>query len=96
MKNKNLWVGLNEKARNALVSRDYKTGSFAQRVADSGVEAGELAAADRAKADIKRIWIPGVEIFSRRLFSQPHRGIFGEFVRQNEGTLAKIGLWPKQ
>jgi len=96
MNKKNLWAGLNEDARNALVSRDYETGSFAQRLRSSGVEAGELADADRRKPDVKGVWIPGVEIFVRKIFSQPHRGSFGEFVRQDEGPLAKIGLWPRQ
>ena len=96
MNKKNLWAGLNERARNELVARDYKTGTFAQRVGGPGVEAGELTTADRRKPDVKRIWIPGVEIFARKIYSQPHRGSFGEFVRQDEGALAKIGLWPKQ
>jgi dTDP-4-dehydrorhamnose 3,5-epimerase-like enzyme len=96
MNKKNLWIGLIESARNALVSRDYKTGSFAQRLRGPGVEASELASVDRRKPEIKKIWIPGVEIFARKIYSQPHRGCFGEFVRQDEGPLAKIGLWPKQ
>jgi dTDP-4-dehydrorhamnose 3,5-epimerase-like enzyme len=93
---KNLWLGLNEPARKALAHRDYQAAPFSQRLAESGVEAGELAAADRRKPAIKRIWIPGVEIFSRTIHSQPHRGLFGELVRRDEGTLARIGLWPKQ
>ena len=96
MNTKNLWVGLSELARNALVVRDYKTGSFAQQLSGSGVEAGELTAVDRRQPGVKRTWIPGVEIFARKILPQPHRGSFGEFVRQNEGVLAKIGLWPKQ
>src|ERR1700730_18881527 len=92
----NLWAGLSGVARKALFGRDYKAGSLAQRLARSGVDAGELAAADRPKPEIKSIWIPGVEIFSRTIHPQRHRGVFGEFVRQDEGILAKIGLWPKQ
>lgn len=92
----NLWSGLNEPARKTLASRSYKTASLAQRLRDSGVEAGELATADRRKSEIKRIWIPGVEVFARQVHSQPHRGTFGEFGRRDEGLLAKIGLWPKQ
>jgi dTDP-4-dehydrorhamnose 3,5-epimerase-like enzyme len=91
-----LWAGVNDAARDALTARDYKAGSFAQRVAHSGVDAGELAAADRSKPEIKRVWIPGVEIFSRAIHPQRHRGVFGEFVRRDEGILAEIGLWPKQ
>ena len=95
-RDKNLWVGLNAAAQAALAARDYKTGSFSQRLAHSGVDAGELAAADRRRPEIKKTWIPGVEIFSRTIYSQRHRGVFGEFVRRDEGILGKIGLWPKQ
>jgi dTDP-4-dehydrorhamnose 3,5-epimerase-like enzyme len=96
MSKKELWLGLNESARKALAARDYKAGAFSQRLADSGVEAGELTAVDRRRPEIRRAWIPGVEIFSRMIYSQPHRGLFGELVRRDEGILAKIGLWPKQ
>lgn len=90
------WNGLNAETQRALVARDYKAGSFAQQVAGAGVDAGELAAADRRKPEVKRIWIPGVEIFRRSIHAQRHRGVFGEFVRRDEGILSKIGLWPKQ
>src|SRR6266487_157205 len=92
----NLWTGLSDEARNALTARDYKAGSLAQRIAYSGIDAGELAVADRSKPEIKRVWILGVEIFSRTIHPQRHRGVFGEFVRRDEGVLAKIGFWPKQ
>ena len=95
-RDKNLWVGLNAAAQAALASPDYKAGSFSQRLAHSGVDVGELAAADRRKPEIKKTWIPGVEIFSRTIHSQRHRGVFGELVRRDEGILGKIGLWPKQ
>jgi dTDP-4-dehydrorhamnose 3,5-epimerase-like enzyme len=91
-----LWLGVSEAAQNALTPRDYKVGSLPQRVAQSGVPAGELVRADRSRPEIKRAWIPGVEIFSRTIHSQRHRGVFGEFVRRDEGVLAKIGFWPKQ
>jgi len=92
----NLWLGVSEAARNALTPRDYKLGSLPQRLAHSGLLAGELAMADRSKPEIKRAWIPGVEIFSREIHSQHHRGVFGELVRLDKGVLAKIGFWPKQ
>ena len=95
-RDKNLWAGLSGAVRKALAARDYKAGSLAQRLARSGVDAGELAAADRHKPEIKSIWIPGVEIFARAIHPQRHRGVFGELVRRDEGILAKIGLWPKQ
>jgi dTDP-4-dehydrorhamnose 3,5-epimerase-like enzyme len=87
---------VNDAARNALTARDYKAGSLAQRVAHSGIDAGELAVADLSRPEIKRVWIPGVEIFSRTIHPQRHRGVFGEFCRRDEGVLAKIGFWPKQ
>src|SRR3954471_22632550 len=92
----NLWLGVSEAARNALTPRDYKVGSLPQRIAQSGVPAGELARADRSRPEIKRAWIPGVEIFPRTIHSQRHRGVFGEFVRRDEGVLSQIGLWPAQ
>src|SRR4029453_2239677 len=92
----NLWAGASDEARDALTARDYKAGSFAQRGARSGVDAGELAAAGRSKPEMNRLWIPGVEIFSRPIHPQPHRGVFREFVRRDDGILGKIGLWPKQ
>jgi len=92
----NLWSGLSGPAQEALAARDYKAGSFQQRLAKSGVVARELAAADRRAQQIKRVWIPGVEIFSRTIHPQRHRGLFGEFARRDDGILARIGLWPKQ
>lgn len=96
MKKKNLWDGLNDAARKALRPRSYKTGSLSERVAGSGVDAGELAAADRRKPEVKRIWIPGVEIFPREIHPQRHRGAFGEFARHDQGVPGRIGFWPKQ
>ena len=90
------WIGLSDAARRALASRNYKATPFSQQVAGGGVDAAELAGADRRKAEIKRVWIPGVEIFSRTIHSQRHRGLFGELARRDEGILSKIGLWPKQ
>jgi len=92
---KDLWRGLNERARKSLVSRDYKTGTLAQRMSASGIDAGELVT-PRNKAELRKVWIPGVEIFSRTVHSQRHRGSFGELARESEGVLGKIGLRPKQ
>src|SRR6266403_1669721 len=92
----NLWQGIQPSARNALTARDYKAGSLAQRIAYSGIDASELVVADRSRPEIKRAWIPGVEVFPRKIHSQRHRGVFGEFCRRDEGILAKIGFWPKQ
>jgi dTDP-4-dehydrorhamnose 3,5-epimerase-like enzyme len=92
----NLWQGIEAGARTGLKARDYKAGSLAQRIAYSGIDASELAAADRSRPEVKRAWIPGVEIFPRKTHSQRHRGVFGELGRRDEGVLAKIGFWPKQ
>ena len=95
MNKKDLWAGLNERARKALTARNYKTTGLAQRLAESGVEAGELTGA-RGKAELKKAWIPGVEIFVREIHPQRHRGSFGELAREAQGVLGKIKLWPRQ
>ncbi len=96
MNKKNLWAGLSDAAQSALTPRNYKTGPPARRLVQSGVDAGELAGLDRRKPDAKKVWIPGVEIFSRQIYPQRYRGLFGEFVRRDEGMPAKIGFWPAQ
>ncbi|HJT80486.1 MAG TPA: hypothetical protein VJ719_04740 [Chthoniobacterales bacterium] len=93
---KDLWGGLNQGARSALASRDYDDKTLEHRVAQLGVAAGELIKHDRRSRQTGEIWIPGVEIFPRKIHRQRHRGVFGEFVREQEGILAEIGLWPKQ
>jgi len=87
-----LWKGLRKSARANLTQRNYQQTSLAERLATTGVEVAELISADRAAL----CWIPGVEIFPRRIYPQRHRGFFGEFARQNDGKLAEIGLWPSQ
>ena len=89
----NRWHGLNPGAQRALTQRDYSATSLAGRLGTSGVEAGELIA---KRAELEAAWIPGVEIFGRKIFPQRQRGFFGEFARQDEGPLAAIGLWPRQ
>lgn len=91
-----LWQGIDPAAQKALTPRDYHMGSFAQELAQRGVDAGELVAADKNQREIKKAWIPGVEIFRRKLHPQRHRGVFGELGRRDEGVLAKIGFWPQQ
>jgi dTDP-4-dehydrorhamnose 3,5-epimerase-like enzyme len=93
---KQLWQGLTAEARRALVTRDYDPQTFSQQLAGAGIEAGKLASVDRTSAEIREVWIPGVEIFPRTIFPQRHRGSFGEFVRRDEGVLARIGFWPAQ
>ena len=88
-----LWRGLNEEARAILETRDYSVGDLGTRLATSGVNASEaIAGRDR----LSGAWIPGVEIFSRKVYQQKGRGYFGELTRLNEGTLDRIGLMPRQ
>jgi len=93
---KNLWQGVDSSAQTALGTRDYAMQSLAQELSERGLDAGELAATGQNRAEINEAWIPGVEIFSRKIHPQRHRGSFGEFVRRDEGILAQIGFWPKQ
>ena len=94
----NLWAGLNKDVQELLTTRNYNynEGSLALRLSRNGVEAGQLAAADRADPKTRAAWIPGVELFARIIHAQRYRGIFGEFARRDEGLLAQIGLWPVQ
>jgi dTDP-4-dehydrorhamnose 3,5-epimerase-like enzyme len=92
----NLWQGIDRATRDSLNTRDYRTASFTQELSQRGLDAGELAAANRSQREVNATWIPGVEIFTRKVYPQRHRGLFGEFVRRDEGILARIGLWPKQ
>jgi dTDP-4-dehydrorhamnose 3,5-epimerase-like enzyme len=87
------WHALNPAARAQLTQRDYSQKSPAERLATSGLEAGEAIA---KRAELAAAWIPGVELFGRRVFPQRHRGFFSEFARQGDGPLAAIGLWPRQ
>jgi dTDP-4-dehydrorhamnose 3,5-epimerase-like enzyme len=93
---KHLWQGLTAEAQKALVMRDYAPQSFADRLSAVGIEAGQLASLDRTAAENRENWIPGVEIFPREIHHQRHRGVFGEFVRRDEGVLQRIGFWPGQ
>ena len=88
-----LWHALKPDARAQLTQRDYSANSLPERLATSGVEAGELIA---KRAELEAAWIPGVEIFPRKIYAQRHRGFFGEFARMGDGALAAIGLWPRQ
>jgi dTDP-4-dehydrorhamnose 3,5-epimerase-like enzyme len=93
---KDLWQGINARAQDELSTRNYRIESFEQELSERGVEASQLATAERKNRAIEKGWIPGVEIFSRKIYPQRHRGSFGEFVRRDEGILGQIGLWPKQ
>jgi dTDP-4-dehydrorhamnose 3,5-epimerase-like enzyme len=87
------WKGLKASARVRLETRDYSKASLPERLATVGVGGGEAVA---GKGDLSNVWIPGVEIFSRRVFQQKGRGYFAELGRLNEGLLHQIGIEPKQ
>lgn len=93
---KDLWQGLDADARTALSNRDYARQSVAQELSVRGIDAGQLITAFRNEPEGKEVWIPGVEIFPRKIHPQRHRGLFGEFARREDGILGEIGLWPKQ
>ncbi len=89
------WSGLRAAAQSALKPRDYATTELEQRIATTGLEGGQALAAEQ-HLRISSAWIPGVELFHRAIHPQRHRGAFGEFARQGEGVLGRIGLWPRQ
>jgi dTDP-4-dehydrorhamnose 3,5-epimerase-like enzyme len=55
-----------------------------------------LVTRDYAEAKPGDETIPGVVIFPRKIYHQRHRGLFGEFVRRDEGILRRTGFWPAQ
>jgi dTDP-4-dehydrorhamnose 3,5-epimerase-like enzyme len=87
------WQGLKASARARLETRDYSKDPVAIRLGTSGVGSGE---AIQHRADLDDVWIPGVEIFPRRVFQQKGRGYFSELTRLTEGVLDRIGLAPRQ
>jgi dTDP-4-dehydrorhamnose 3,5-epimerase-like enzyme len=90
------WHGLSAETQAALAVRDYGVRSLPERIAEVGVDAGQLTSANRADPEVAGAWVPGVEIFARTIHPQRHRGLFGEFARRDEGRLAQIGFWPQQ
>jgi dTDP-4-dehydrorhamnose 3,5-epimerase-like enzyme len=89
----NAWRGLNAGAKERLEARDYSKEALARRVATGGADVAELV---QGREELTEAWIPGVEIFPRRVFQQRGRGYFAELTRLSEGTLERIGLNPKQ
>jgi dTDP-4-dehydrorhamnose 3,5-epimerase-like enzyme len=89
----NRWNGLRESARANLETRDYSKGSLATRLASAGVGGGELIS---GRETLEDVWIPGVEVFTRKVYQQKGRGYFSELTRLNEGVLHEIGLAPRQ
>ncbi|MEI6674034.1 MAG: hypothetical protein WCO57_02530 [Verrucomicrobiota bacterium] len=87
------WIGLNASARTRLENRDYSQDSLVRRMVTSGVTAAE---AIHNRDELEPVWIPGVEIFQRRVFQQKGRGYFAELARVQDGVLGRIGLTPMQ
>lgn len=87
------WRGLRSAARAELETRDYSKGNLAARLGSSGVGSGELVT---GRDGLGEAWIPGVEVFARRVFQQKGRGYFSELARTSEGLLHEIGLVPRQ
>lgn len=90
-----LWRGLSDSARQRLAQRDYRAAPLEERIATSGLEAGQALEAEGRLREAGA-WIPGVELFHRVIHAQRQRGVFGEFGREGEGALGRIGLWPRQ
>lgn len=91
--NEIIWHGLRSSARARIESRDYSKDSLDRRLSSCGVSVDELI---EGRPAMIHAWIPGVEIFERRVFQQKGRGYFSELTRLSEGVLARIGLCPKQ
>ena len=89
---KSRWRGLSESAQEALEIRNYASPNLSQRLIDGRVEAKELVDGVAGR----ELTIAGVEVFHRMVYPQRYRGYFSEFARKGEGTVGKIGLWPKQ
>ncbi len=92
-KQQNPWLGLRADARASLETRDYSVGDLAGRLGSCGVNASE---AINGRNELTDAWIPGVELFPRRVFQQKGRGYFAELTRTSEGVLERIGLTPRQ
>ncbi len=89
----NRWQGLRTSARARLETQNYSKAALAERLSTNGVNGGELIT---GRDILSRVWIPGVEVFQRRIFQQKARGHFSELTRLNEGVMHDIGLQPKQ
>jgi dTDP-4-dehydrorhamnose 3,5-epimerase-like enzyme len=89
------WRGLSSQAQATLTARDYAHADLATRLATTGLEGSQVLAAEPHLREAAA-WIPGVELFHRPIHPQRQRGVFGEFAREGEGALGRIGLWPRQ
>ena len=87
------WAGIRAEVRAQLETRDYSTSDPVVRLGTTGLPAGEAVA---LRSELAEAWIPGVELFARRIFQQKGRGYFAELTRLNEGLLQELGLVPQQ
>lgn len=89
----NQWRGLRSQARSRLETRNYANTALASRVAGDGIG---VVDAISARDELDHCWIPGVEVFPRKVHAQKGRGHFAELARLDDGVLSKIGLLPRQ
>ena len=87
------WLGLNPSARARLETRNYQQANPCERLISTGLPGGELVS---KRDELSEGWIPGVEVFPRKVFQQKGRGYFAELTRLNEGPLQELGLNPQQ
>lgn len=88
-----MWRGIRAETRNQLATRNYSSGAPAERLASTGISASEVIS---MREQLAEGWIPGVEVFPRRVFQQKGRGYFSELTRLSEGVMKEIGLVPQQ
>ena len=87
------WAGIRSEVRDRLETRDYRTADTAECLATCGLPGGEVV---DQRPDLGEAWIPGVEVFGRRVFQQKGRGYFAELTRLSEGPMQELGLEPQQ
>ena len=87
------WRGLRPQARLRLETRNYASSALANRVSADGIGVTEAIS---GRSELADAWIPGVEVFPRKVYAQKSRGHFAELARMDDGTLSRIGLIPSQ
>lgn len=90
-----MWNGIYDSVLSSIDTRDYERLSLLKRISTVGAEGRELTT-NREELERSHAWIPGVEIFPRKIFSQKERGYFSELIKFDHGILHEIGLYPKQ
>lgn len=87
------WAGIRPEVRARLETRDYSIANAAERLGTCGLPGGDVVA---QRPELGEAWIPGVELFLRRVFQQKGRGYFAELTRLSEGPMQELGLEPSQ